>query len=91
MAEKETRTHGYALIQPDEDGQVVRFVTEAELREDLDEQQHYRPDARSNFLAEVPDQTDPQYWGERDVLVIRYEVIVPKPVETVTEWELPDG
>lgn len=33
--------------------------------------------------------TDPDYWKAGEALLVRGEVIVPQPVETVTSWRLP--
>lgn len=77
----------YFFIQCTEDGMYVTRCDHAEaaaghLEEiagpDID------PEYRPNFVSVPPS----YYSNERDVCIIKGEVVIPKAVTTVTEWSL---
>lgn len=77
---------GYVLIAPTPDNQGPRFLTEGELKElTEDPQGNY---GVTTFLEGVPDNPDPNYWGEGTALLMRVRFAKLEPVEQVTKYEV---
>lgn len=75
----------YFVIYTSEDGTYIEQISGDELKKRLEEE--YWGSAPA-MLDEVPKDADPNCWP-RGLLIIRGEVFVPKPVQRVTEWEVP--
>lgn len=74
----------YIIVHVDHDGEVsVEQVSGVELRKRLNER--YYSDV--TILDRIPD-TEPAYWPGSSLLIIRGDIVTPRPVRTVTEWEL---
>lgn len=69
----------YFLIYASDDGGRVRWLNPDEVPEMLEEGEE--------FYDKLPDESDMNYW--RKNLIVKGEVVSPKPVERVTTWELP--
>ena len=67
----------YALIKPDEDGNPVRFLTSVE--DLLKIPGDY---GIEKFLSKLPENTDPNYWRDGDVLLLKVEILKPRLVAT---------
>lgn len=65
----------YLLIQPNEDGNPMIFLNEERLQDLLNEPEEYSVKC---FLEQIPDNNNPQYWGEGNVLLLKIEILVPK-------------
>ena len=79
----------YYAITSSEDG--IRIKRVADIKKWIrDENNDVPPECRLTFLGEIPE-IDRGYFmtdDERPVLIIKGEVVVPKPVQTVTEYEV---
>jgi len=75
----------YFLIYQDDEEATVKRVTEKELKEMLKEM--IENEEEVIFLKKI-ESTDPAYWEENAYLLIKGEIIVPKPKEVVTEYEI---
>ena len=71
----------YFLIYQHDKEARVKQVTKKEIKEILDEEE-------AIFIKPKIEDTDPAYWGENAYLLIKGEVIVPKPKKVVTEYEI---
>ena len=65
--------------------EFIHELSKEELIERLEEE-YYGSDL--NCLDEIESGGDTNYWGERGVLIIRGNIIVPKPVEITTKYEV---
>ncbi len=75
----------YVLITSDEDGDIrIRRMTEKEVQEKIIDR-GTPPWLNARDLAKEP---DPMYWGSHCWLLIRGEIVVPKPKTTATGWDL---
>lgn len=79
----------YIVIHPDEDGNPVRFCnSKAEALQYVD------PDyAGISTWGDWPNSMDPRdrdpnCWPETTALLLKVEVIKPREVKTVTEWDI---
>ena len=72
----------YFLLSCTEDGGYVETLTKAQVMDLLTGAEEDRPQC----VAKVPDK-EISYWGEKNVL-IKGEIIVPQPVQIVTEWTI---
>lgn len=74
----------YFVIHGSEDGPVVRECSTAESLKQYFEDaglERFRPGFGT-------DDRDPNYWPEDMALVIKGEVVVPKPKEVVKDWDV---
>lgn len=83
----------YFVLRCDEDGTTVQQLTAEELTKAI------TPDANGYtehgkglvFLDHIP-RSDKGYWiteYERSMVIIKGEIVVPRPVQVVTKLELP--
>ncbi len=73
----------YTIINVSEDGIHISSMPGPELKKKLEED-YWGSDLK--FLTRIPG-GDPQEWG-RCTIIIKGDVIVPQPVQTVTEYKL---
>lgn len=76
--------HRWLLIEPDEDGNPCSWLTETELEDRLANAADY---GVRQYLDQVPDNTDPNYWPDGTGLLLKVEIVVPRPATTA--FELP--
>lgn len=74
----------YLLIQPDEDGNPLRWITQEQVQDIKQLMEDY---GISNWLYDDPI-TDPNYWGEGNAMLLSVNVLKIIPVETVTKYEI---
>jgi len=76
----------YFMIDCTEDGVYVTEVTSDTIKSDM---RTLEAAAVNTFFkpGEKFD-SDPNYWGTK-TLLIKGEVVVPRPKDTVTEWDIP--
>tara|TARA_R100001594_G_scaffold121248_2_gene157050 strand:- start:338 stop:565 length:228 start_codon:yes stop_codon:yes gene_type:complete len=74
----------YFVIKNTDGDTIVSSMTKEVLEERLNED-WYGTDVK--FLNEIPKNNDTNYWGE-DILIIKGDIVTPKPVQTVTEYEI---
>jgi len=80
----------YFIIKSGEDGISIDAVSKAELSKRItpdEDGQHYYGDAPM-FLRSVPE-IDKGYFMVDGMLVIKGEIVIPKPVAKITEYEIP--
>jgi hypothetical protein len=80
----------YYWIECSEDGDVrVSSYTKDELERVLGDPETNDPDGRrtSGLALAVPG-SDPMYWNGKSI-IIKGEIVVPKPRDVVQKWELP--
>ena len=73
----------YTVISVSDDGVYVTSMPGQTLKERLAEN-YWGPDV--HFFNHVPS-LDPQEWGP-GILIIKGDIVVPQPVQTVTEYKL---
>lgn len=73
----------YFVISNSDGDTTVEQVTEAILKERLAEGYY----GSVEFKSSLNDNKDTNYWGN-DILIIKGEIVVPQPVQTVTEYKL---
>ena len=74
----------YMIITCDEDGEVrLEQTTKEKLLKSLNNKDY----GDLEFLHNIKDNNDPQYWGYKG-LIIKGEIVNPKPVATVTQYEV---
>ena len=75
----------YFVISVSEDGDVsVTQHTKEELEREMNE--HGWPDPE---ICRDDTGGDPQEWGEKRYLIIKGEIVKPRPIEVVKQVELP--
>jgi hypothetical protein len=74
------------LIAPTPDNQAPRFLTEGELKNLTEDPQGSY--GVTEFLSGVPENPDPNYWGEGKALLMRVRFATLEPIETVTKYEV---
>lgn len=74
-----TNSDGDTTVRPCNKEQVQQYLHE-EGNEDL----------QFVSIDQLRKNKDTNYWGERGVLIIRGDVVVPTAKEKVTEWSLED-
>lgn len=80
----------YFVITCDEDGIDVRPMSEKELLKSITPDKEGYTDLGNDliFASEVPE-IDKGYWiGENKILIIKGEIVVPKPKKVVAQYEL---
>lgn len=84
----------YLLIQPDEDGNPIRWLSETDV---ADLEQLMRDHSIERFLNNWPKysdgsfKTDPNYWEEGDAMLMEAKLLKVKPVEVVKKWKIEDA
>lgn len=73
----------YYVIRNSDGDTHVEEVDEKTLKQRLADK-HY---GEVGFLHRIGRDTDTNYWGE-NILIIKGEAIMPRPVQTVTEYKL---
>lgn len=76
----------YVLLAPSPDSQAPIFLTEKQLKELTED-----PEGSfgvTEFLPGVPENPDPNYWGEGKGLLMRVRFATLEPVEQVTRYEV---
>ena len=73
----------YFVISNSEGDTTITPVRKKELLERINE--HYW--GRREYLSEIPQERDTNYWGD-GVLIIKGEVVVPTAKEKVIEYEI---
>jgi len=85
------------MLQCSEDGDVmVRQLTAEQVTAHLDEEirDDVAPEHRTQFAAQIPGLSKSGYsnpqedWG-RSTILIKGRIVVPKPVQMVTKYEVP--
>jgi hypothetical protein len=76
----------WLLVKGDEDGNPITWLDEGDLERLLGNPEEERGVTR--FLAEVPEREDPNYWPEGVAMLLKAEVVVPKPVDVVKKWSV---
>jgi hypothetical protein len=82
----------YLLIQPDEDGAPNRFMTEEQLQEWLDDDEHSHDEWKLQTLEFMTEEDllnlgrDQNYWGERKRLLLKIEFLTITPKEVKSKW-----
>lgn len=75
----------YFVISTGEDGASIECIDKDDLLSRLDKGYHY---GKKEFLTtEVTNEGDFMYLGE-SLLIIKGEIVTPKPVEVVKKWEV---
>lgn len=81
----------YFLIRCTEDGISIKQLTEAQLKADIKENiEECSPEYHYQFMKKIPE-IDKGCWfraPESGVVIIKGEIIVPKPKKVVTEYDL---
>jgi hypothetical protein len=79
----------YFLIHNSDGDTTVREVDPKEVAENLAAGDYYGPD--TEFLSEIPKNNDTNYWGENTYLLIKGEIVTPKPktMTVVETYEIP--
>ncbi len=75
----------YVVLASNDDGDLdVRQMTAAEVCEVV------RDGEKPVWMTKerLAKNADPVYWGSNVLLLIKGEVVVPKPKKIVTEWDL---
>jgi hypothetical protein len=72
----------YFILNSTEDGV---YITEYKTAEKLSE--YLAGNRIEKFFSSLP-KDSPSYWDAEKVLIIKGEIIVPKPKTTITEWEI---
>jgi hypothetical protein len=76
----------FVVISCSEDGDVrIQEWSKKDLLEKVLGEHYY---GTTECFTRMPRHNDPQEWGERKLLILRGGVVVPKPVETVTKYEV---
>ena len=73
----------FVITNSDGDTNVTPFTKEA--LEAAIAENYWGEDV--TYLEKIPNPTDTNYWGV-SVLIIKGDVVVPKPVETVIKYEI---
>ena len=75
----------YFMITRTEDGFFVQKFSKKDLLIELDEERDYEEPL--NFLKDIPDELDIDRWPTGRI-IIKGEIIIPKPVKIVEEYEI---
>lgn len=77
----------YFMISNSDGETFIRTLTETELLAELEEQEGEGYSPKFITKENLETESDSNYWGE-SVLIIKGEVIVPKPKEKIVSYEL---
>ena len=75
----------YFVIHNSDGDTTIDRITKSQLEARLNDEDYY---ADAEFLSEVPDELDTNYWPENAHIIIKGRVIVPKSVSKVTAFEV---
>lgn len=74
----------YFVICVSEDGDLsIRSFTRKEILKEINDGE-VNPNACRHFI----DESNPMYWGENNTLIIKGEIVSPKGVKVVTEFDI---
>lgn len=76
-------TDRYFMIHCDGDGDI--YITAYDSKEKLNRE---LVDGKHKILDQIPEEINPMYWGD-GVLIVKGEVVSPRPTQVVTEYEIP--
>lgn len=76
----------YFLIYQHETEATCLVRTHAELTADLSK--GYYDDVKWLTLEDVKGNSDPGYWGERAILLVKGDITAPIPKQIVQSWEV---
>jgi len=74
----------YIVIRNSEGETRVEQVTKAELTERLNEDYY---GLNTSTFDGFPAEPDTNHWGGK-IMIIKGELVTPKPVKVITEWEM---
>jgi len=74
---------GYFIIHNPDGETTVTAYTKQELLDELNEGTFNEHD----WLSEIPDSSDTNYWGG-SMLLIKGSLVTPTPIETITEYKI---
>ena len=77
----------YFMISNSDGDTYIRQLTETELLAELEEQEEEGYSPKFITKEKLETESDSNYWGEA-VLIIKGEVIIPKPKEKILSYEL---
>lgn len=90
MGDAVTEKKPYFWCEADEDGLTVTQMSAEDVQGRLDEEKDYKPSSRTKFAATMPkNPRSTRDWPDHLVVLIKGEIVEPKAVKTVTEYELP--
>lgn len=75
----------YALIKGDEDGNPICWLDDGEVADIAALMKNY---SVKQFMDDVPDQADPNYWSDGEALLLEVRVLKVRPKEVVTSWQI---
>lgn len=76
----------YLIYNSDGDVHILE-MTKEQLQKYFDEQQEYKEESRAQFLEKMPEDSDTNYWGGKE-LIIKGKIVTPKAKEVVTKMEI---
>jgi len=80
---KKPSFYEYLVIETDEDGNFVNFLSESELKEMLEERQI------TDFFEDIPIDLNPNYWSEDKLLILKLDsIIVPQIKHIIDNYSL---
>lgn len=78
----------YAILQGNEDGDPFTIVGEINEGRPLSQVMEDYGIERWLTPEQYKQEPDPNYWVEGTALLMKVDIIFPKPVERVTEWSV---
>jgi hypothetical protein len=75
----------WILIKGSEEGNPIGWLDENDLESLLEDP---TSNGVTRFLAEVPEREDPNYWPEGHAVLLKAEIVVPRPVEVIKKWSV---
>ncbi len=76
----------YILLHPDEDSNIVTWIGESELKDIIGFKEDYGVE---RFIDSFPDgNSDPQYWGDGDAMLLEVTIKKVVPVKVVEKYEI---
>lgn len=75
----------YFVIYCGEDGDVLVDRYEKDVLLDALKENYY---GGIGFFDKMPDDNDPQCWPNNKALIIKGDIVTPKPVDVVREYEI---
>lgn len=77
----------YFVIYQGEDDLVMEQLDAAELNKRLNDNEYPTTEWGMTFAKKIP-WADMSEWAIGTLLIIKGDIVVPKPVQVVKEWEL---
>jgi hypothetical protein len=80
----------YIVIQTTGDGDIrINKYSKDELTKFINDEEEGDFDT-ADFVTDkrLEKESDPIYWGENSILIIKGELVVPKPVKIVEQYEV---